>query len=141
MINPTFDLEFALRRLAVRVMEAGMASGTAADALASLLGKDDADPPNLPELPPPRSVRYPSVSICPPLDWTSFCLRVRTSIGDFLLLPELLASFGRLGYDVVEMVVADQESWDRYEAAKWLTMRRWLEANPDDDLRKRFEPA
>jgi SAM-dependent methyltransferase len=54
------------------------------------------------------------------------------SISDFLTLPELLASFGRLDYDVVEMVLADQDSWDRYEAAKWLTMRRWLEANPDD---------
>jgi SAM-dependent methyltransferase len=58
------------------------------------------------------------------------------SIADFLGLPELLASFGRLGYDVVEMVLADQDSWDRYEAAKWLTMRRWLEANPDDALAK-----
>jgi len=56
------------------------------------------------------------------------------SIADFLLLPELLASFGQLGYDVVEMVLADQDGWDRYEAAKWLTMRRWLEANPGDEL-------
>ncbi|QVL35823.1 SAM-dependent methyltransferase [Aminirod propionatiphilus] len=58
------------------------------------------------------------------------------SVSDFLGLPELLASFGRLGYDVVEMVLADQEGWDRYEAAKWLTMRRWLEANADDDFAK-----
>jgi SAM-dependent methyltransferase len=58
------------------------------------------------------------------------------SISDFLGLPELLASFGRLGYDVVEMVLADQDSWDRYEGTKWLTMRRWLEANPDDALAK-----
>ena len=58
------------------------------------------------------------------------------SISDFLVLPELLASFGRLGYDVVEMVLADQDGWDRYEAAKWLTMRRWLEANPDDEFAK-----
>ena len=57
-----------------------------------------------------------------------------TSIADFLLLPELLASFGRLGCDVVEMVLADQDSWDRYEAAKWLTMRSWLAANPDDEF-------
>jgi len=56
------------------------------------------------------------------------------AISDFLMLPELLASFGRLGYDVVEMVLADQDGWDRYEAAKWLTMRRWLEANPRDEL-------
>jgi hypothetical protein len=53
-----------------------------------------------------------------------------------LLLPNLLASFGNLDYDVVEMVLADQDSWDRYEAAKWLTMRRWLETNPDDDFAK-----
>ena len=58
------------------------------------------------------------------------------SIADFLMLPELIASFGRLDYDVVEMVLADQEGWDRYEAAKWLTMRRWLEANPDDEFAK-----
>ncbi|MDD1639345.1 MAG: hypothetical protein LUO99_03520, partial [Methanomicrobiales archaeon] len=58
------------------------------------------------------------------------------SLSDFLMLPELLASFGDLDYDVVEMVLADQEGWDRYEAAKWLTMRRWLEANPDDDFAK-----
>lgn len=51
---------------------------------------------------------------------------------DFLTLPQLLASFGEVDCDVVEMVLADQDSWDRYEAAKWLTMRRWLEANPDD---------
>jgi len=56
------------------------------------------------------------------------------AISEFLMLPELIASFGDLGYDVVEMVLADQEGWDRYEAAKWLTMRRWLEANPGDDF-------
>jgi SAM-dependent methyltransferase len=59
-----------------------------------------------------------------------------SSVSDFLMLPDLLASFSDLNYDVVEMVLADQEGWDRYEAAKWLTMRRWLEANPGDDLAK-----
>jgi hypothetical protein len=48
--------------------------------------------------------------------------------------PELLASFCHLGYDVVDMVLADQDSWDRFEAAKWLTMRRWLDANPEDEF-------
>ncbi|HON37659.1 MAG: SAM-dependent methyltransferase [Desulfomonilia bacterium] len=57
-----------------------------------------------------------------------------SSISDFLMLPELLAFFSRIGYDVVEMVLADQDGWDRYEAAKWLTMRRWLEANAGDEL-------
>jgi SAM-dependent methyltransferase len=58
------------------------------------------------------------------------------SISDFLTLPELIASFGDLGYDVVEMVLADREGWDRYEAAKWLTTRKWLKANPNDELAK-----
>ena len=58
------------------------------------------------------------------------------SISDYLMLPDLLASFGDLEHDVVEMVLADQDGWDRYEAAKWLTMRRWLAANPDDDFAK-----
>ena len=57
-----------------------------------------------------------------------------TGIADFHTLPDLVGSFGALGYDVVEMVLADQEGWDRYEAAKWLTMRRWLAANPHDDF-------
>ncbi|HAT1682405.1 TPA: SAM-dependent methyltransferase [Klebsiella oxytoca] len=57
-----------------------------------------------------------------------------SSTTDFLTLPGLVSAFDDLGYDVVEMVLADQEGWDRYEAAKWLTMRRWLEANPDDDF-------
>ncbi len=59
-----------------------------------------------------------------------------SSISDFLQLPDLIASFARLDFDVVEMVLADQDSWDRYEAAKWLTMRRWIDANPDDELAK-----
>ncbi|MBJ7462083.1 MAG: methyltransferase domain-containing protein [Mycolicibacterium sp.] len=53
---------------------------------------------------------------------------------DFVLLPELIEQFGELGYDVVEMVLADQDSWDRYQAAQWLSMRRWLDDNPDDEL-------
>ncbi|MEV0388775.1 methyltransferase domain-containing protein [Nonomuraea sp. NPDC050643] len=49
-------------------------------------------------------------------------------------LPGLLERFGELGWDVVEMVLADQDSWDRYAAAQWLNLRRWLDANPGDEL-------
>ena len=52
----------------------------------------------------------------------------------WLPLPELIESFGLLGCDVVEMVLADQDSWDRYAAAQWLSIRRWLDANPHDEL-------
>jgi len=57
-----------------------------------------------------------------------------TSVDDALSLPDLLEQFSQLGYDVVEMVLADQDSWDRYQAAQWFTMRTWLDAHPDDEL-------
>lgn len=57
-----------------------------------------------------------------------------SSASDFLTLPGLLGQFGDLGYDVVEMVLADQDSWDRYRAAQWLNLRSWLDRNPDDEL-------
>ncbi len=53
---------------------------------------------------------------------------------DFLPLPDLLERFGQLGCDVVEMILASQDSWDRYVAAQWLNIRRWLDTNPDDEL-------
>ncbi|MFI7276425.1 SAM-dependent methyltransferase [Streptomyces sp. NPDC049879] len=53
---------------------------------------------------------------------------------DFLPLHGLIGQFGVLGYDVVEMVLASQDDWDRYQAAQWLNLRRWLDAHPDDEL-------
>ena len=55
-------------------------------------------------------------------------------IRERLPLPELIESFGLLGCDVVEMVLADQDGWDRDAAASWLNIRRWLDANPHDEL-------
>lgn len=59
------------------------------------------------------------------------------SVGDWdgsRSLPGLLEQFGELGCDVVEMIIADDDSWDRYAAAQWLNTRRWLDVNPDDEL-------
>ncbi|WP_353941026.1 methyltransferase domain-containing protein [Streptomyces sp. HUAS MG91] len=56
------------------------------------------------------------------------------AVADFLELPDLIGQFQGLGYDVVEMTLADRDSWDRYAAAQWLSMRRWLDENPDDDM-------
>ncbi len=56
------------------------------------------------------------------------------SAEDYLTLPDLLASFGAQGFDVVEMVCATEESWDRYQAPQWLTMRRWADAHLGHEL-------
>lgn len=57
---------------------------------------------------------------------------------DFLPLPGLVGQFGDLGWDVVEMVLASQDDWDRYAAAGWLNIRRFLDAHPDDELAAAF---
>lgn len=57
-----------------------------------------------------------------------------TTKDDFRDLPGLVAHFGELGFDLVEMVLADEDSWDRYVAAQWFTVRDWLDTNPDDEL-------
>ncbi|HLL65711.1 MAG TPA: class I SAM-dependent methyltransferase [Micromonosporaceae bacterium] len=53
---------------------------------------------------------------------------------EFRSLPDLVRHFDELGCDTVEMVLANQDSWDRYVAAQWLNIRRWLDRNPHDDL-------
>jgi len=56
------------------------------------------------------------------------------SLERFRSLTGLVEQFHGLGYDVVEMVLADQDTWDRYVAAQWMNTRRWLDANADDEL-------
>ena len=68
-----------------------------------------------------------------------------TAVTTFHSLPGLVRLFGELDYDLVEMVLADEDSWDRYAAAQWLNIRRFLDTNPDDpiadDLRDELRTA
>ena len=45
--------------------------------------------------------------------------------------------------ELVELVLTDHDSWDRYAAAQWLTVSDWLRANPAgpdvDELRQWHE--
>ena len=50
---------------------------------------------------------------------------------DYTSLAGTLDRFEAAGTDLVEMVLADQDSWDRYVASQWWTIDRWLHANPD----------
>ncbi|MFI7425930.1 SAM-dependent methyltransferase [Micromonospora sp. NPDC049836] len=69
----------------------------------------------------------------PPDETTVSACHAR-SRDEFRDLPGLVGLFGECGWDLVEMVLADQDSWDRYAAAHWLNLRRWLDAHPDDEL-------
>ena len=50
---------------------------------------------------------------------------------EFTSLAGLHDRFEAAGTDMVEMVLADGDSWDRYVAAQWWTVSDWLRANPD----------
>jgi SAM-dependent methyltransferase len=52
--------------------------------------------------------------------------------GDFASLAGTLDRVEAAGLDLVEMVLADPDSWDRYEAMHWAAADRWLRAHPDD---------
>ena len=49
----------------------------------------------------------------------------------------LLDAFDKAGVELVELVAADRHGWDRWQAARWWTMRAWLDAHPGDPLESR----
>jgi hypothetical protein len=42
------------------------------------------------------------------------------------------------GCEVVDMVLASADDWDRYQASQWRNVSEWLAANPDDDHAEDF---
>lgn len=57
---------------------------------------------------------------------------------DWLLLPGLIELFHSIGYDLIEMMLADPDSWDRYVAAQWRNIREFVDKNPNDPLTPDF---
>ncbi len=50
----------------------------------------------------------------------------------FVDLVGTLDRFDTAGFELVEMVIADADDWDRYVASQWLTVDDWLRDNTDD---------
>ena len=51
---------------------------------------------------------------------------------DYVSLESTFDRFEASGMDLVEMVLADHDGWDRYEAPQWMAVDDFLRANPDD---------
>lgn len=51
---------------------------------------------------------------------------------DFTSLAGTYDRFRAAGASLVEMVLANRDSWDRYVAAQWWTITEWLRDNPED---------
>ena len=52
--------------------------------------------------------------------------------GEFASLAGTLERLESAGFELVEMVLASPDDWDRYVAAQWMTVDNWLAENPDD---------
>jgi len=51
---------------------------------------------------------------------------------DFSSLIGTLDRIESAGFTLVEMVLANEDTWDRYMASQWLTVDDWLRENPTD---------
>ena len=50
----------------------------------------------------------------------------------FEALPGLSRTVENAGYELVEMVLANDDDWDRYEASQWRAVDKWIREHPDD---------
>lgn len=55
---------------------------------------------------------------------------------EFVSLAGTVARLAAAGLEVVEMVLADGDSWDRYRAAQWWALDEWLRAHPEPGRRR-----
>lgn len=51
---------------------------------------------------------------------------------DFTSLAGTAARLSDAGIELLEMVLADGDNWDRYVASQWWVLDAWLRAHPDD---------
>jgi SAM-dependent methyltransferase len=51
---------------------------------------------------------------------------------DYVSLEGTAERLDATGLELVEMVLANPDTWDRYEASQWQTVTAWLAANHDD---------
>jgi SAM-dependent methyltransferase len=53
---------------------------------------------------------------------------------EWLPLSDLVSLLRGNGMDLVQMLLASPDDWDAYHGLQWLNLRRWLDANPEDEL-------
>jgi hypothetical protein len=52
--------------------------------------------------------------------------------GEFSTLAALNETFEAAGMELVEMVLADDDSWDRHVASQWIALSDFIRDHPDD---------
>jgi SAM-dependent methyltransferase len=64
--------------------------------------------------------------------WTDEPPRRPDDLAEYTSLVGTLDRVEAAGMQLVEMVLADGDSWDRYAASQWLTLSDYLRDRPDD---------
>lgn len=65
--------------------------------------------------------------------WRAWPLPEAPAEGDeFLPLAETVERLESAGAEVVSLIAASEDDWDRYVSQHWLALEEWLAANPDD---------
>ena len=62
----------------------------------------------------------------------AYSMRGGVGESDYASLIGTLDRIESVGCELVEMVLADGDSWDRYSAAQWMALSDWLRDNPSD---------
>lgn len=60
------------------------------------------------------------------------CRALEIPLDTFTTLHGTAERLADCGLELLELVTANQDDWDRYVASQWWTMSDWLRANPDD---------
>lgn len=58
--------------------------------------------------------------------------REQEALQSFSDLAGTLERIEAAGLELAEMVLANQDDWDRYQSSQWLAAHEWIAANPDD---------
>ena len=58
---------------------------------------------------------------------------------DFLTLPALYDLFDKAGLTLLNMILTDDEGWDRYQTHHWVKIHQWLRENPGDPDAAKFQ--
>ncbi|MEV4570855.1 methyltransferase domain-containing protein [Nonomuraea sp. NPDC049419] len=84
-----------------------------------------------------RSLRPGGIVLVGDCYWTSppppeALAALQISADEFTSLIGTADRAEQAGFELLEMVLADPDSWDRYMAPQWWAISDWLRSNPDD---------
>jgi SAM-dependent methyltransferase len=73
--------------------------------------------------------------------WREWPLPDGVDAEDFVGLPETVERFEQAGFQVVGVIAASEDDWDRYESLHWRAIEEWLAEHPRDARARQLREA